>query len=89
MIPDVCSIQEQSSTSSNKEQFYDGCLNEQSNITCTRNTGDKNCQAHKSDTQPVKPKMDMWSMQIPAKMQSSYKRKDQVTFNQGSMKDDL
>ena len=60
VISDVCSIQEQSPTSSNKEQFHDGCSKkEQSNTTCTRNNGDKKCQAEKSDMWPVKPAMDM------------------------------
>ena len=58
--PIVCSIQEQSSPGSNKEQFYDGCSkNEQSNGTYTKNNGDKKCQAEKSDMWPVKPAMDM------------------------------
>ena len=60
-ISDVCSIQEQSATSSNKEQFYDGCSKKEvSNTTCTGKNGDKNCQADKSDM-PVKPAKDMWS----------------------------
>ena len=42
----VCSSDGQSK--SNKEQFVNICSNEQSNATCTRNTGDKNCQADKS-----------------------------------------
>ena len=47
---DVCSFQElDQSTSSNKEQFKYGCSKEEShNTTCTRNNGDKNCQAEKS-----------------------------------------
>ena len=47
---------------SNKEQFVNIGSNEQSNTTCTRNTGDKNCQANKSaHRQPVKSAMDMQS----------------------------
>ena len=49
---------------------------------------DKTCQETKV-MWPVKPKMDMWSIPRPAKLQSSYKKKDQVKFNQVSMKDDL
>ena len=49
---------------------------------------DKKCQETKF-MQPVKPKINMQSILRPAKLQSSYKRKDQVKFNQASMKDDL
>ena len=49
---------------------------------------DKNCQETKH-MQPVKPAMDMQSILRPAKLQSSYKKKDQVKFIQVSMKDDL
>ena len=49
--PIVCSRDGQSK--SNKEQFISS--DEQSNTTCTRNNGDKNCQAEKSDMQPKKP----------------------------------
>ena len=57
-VPIVCSSDEHSK--SNKE-FVTICSKEPSNTTDTRNTGDKNCQADKSDMQPVKPTMDMWS----------------------------
>ena len=48
----------------------------------------KKCQETKF-IQPVKPKIDMQSILRPAKLQSSYKKKDQVKFNQVSIKDDL
>ena len=47
-ISGVCSRDEQSVTSSNKEQFKDGSSNEQSNTTHTRNIENKSCQAEKS-----------------------------------------
>ena len=54
MAPYVCSSDGQS----NKEQYVHICSNEQSNTTCTRNTGDKNCQADKdTHMQPVQPAM--------------------------------
>ena len=56
--PIVCSSDGQ--CKSNKEQFVNICSKEQSSATCTRNTGDKNCQANKSPHMwPVKPAMDM------------------------------
>ena len=60
-ISDVCSIQEQSSTSSNKGLFYDGCSKKEksNNTTCTDN-GDKNCQAEKCEVWPKKLQMDKW-----------------------------
>ena len=39
-ISEVCSIQEQSSTSSNREQFYDGCFKKE------ESKQDKNCQVN-------------------------------------------
>ena len=38
------------------------CSNEQPNTICTRNTGDKNCQAEKSVMWPVKPATDCHQM---------------------------
>ena len=58
--PIVCSSDGQP----NKEQFVNICLNEQSSATCTRNTGDKNCQADKSAHMwPVKPTINSVHMQ--------------------------
>ena len=59
----MCSRDEQSVTSSNKEQFKDGCSKKQqsNNTTCTKNIENKNCQAEQSDKRPKKPKKDMWS----------------------------
>ena len=63
--PIVCSRDEQSDKSSKKEQF---------NTTCTRDKGDKNCQAEKSVNKwPKKFQMDIQS-EKPAK-QSSFKKK--------------
>ena len=54
-ISDVCSIQEQSSTSSNKEQFYDECSRKE------HSKQDENCQADKyAHIQPKKPTNHMW-----------------------------
>ena len=72
--PIVCSRDEQSDNSSNKEQFIDRCpKKEQFNTACTRNVENKNCQAEKCDMWPVKFQMDMQSEE-PAK-QSSFKKK--------------
>ena len=62
-ISDVHSIQEQASTSSNKELPYDGCSKKEqsNNTTSAEHNGDKNCQAEKCDMWPMKHKMDMWS----------------------------
>ena len=46
-ISEVCSSDGQSK--SNKEQFINICSNEQFNTTGTRNNGDKNYQAERSD----------------------------------------
>ena len=73
--PIVCSSDGKSK--SNKEQFVNICLNEQSSATCTRNTGDKNFQADKSNyvvTKPAMKTIHMWSVRIPEKLQSSNKQ---------------
>ena len=54
---------------------------------------DKNCQKisifHTQPVQPAKKKScEIWSMPRPAKLQSKYKKKNQVKFNQVSMSDD-
>ena len=49
---------------------------------------DKNCH-HTKIKQPVKPAIDMQPVTKPAKVQSKYKKKDQVKFNQVSMSDDM
>ena len=56
----MCSRIEQFVASSNKEKFKDGCSKkEQSNTTCTKINGDKNCQAERSDMWLKKPIKDM------------------------------
>ena len=60
----------------NKEQFVTICSKEYSNTTSTRNTGDKNCQADKSDMQPVKPKLDMWSNRPAVPIQQRVPQED-------------
>ena len=51
-IPDVCSIQEQSSTSSNKEQYSDVCSKKEQVFTkCSKKKQDKSCQVN---MRPVK-----------------------------------
>ena len=57
---------------SNKEQFINICSKEQSTTKCTRNNGDKNCQADKSDMWPVKPQIEMQSYRPATPM--SYKK---------------
>ena len=55
-ISDVCAIQEPSSTSSNKEQFYHGCSKKE------QPKQDNNCQADKSAHMwPKQPTNHMWS----------------------------
>ena len=49
---------------SNKEPFVNICSNKQSSATCTRNTGDKNCQTDKSPHMwPAKLAMNSFHMQ--------------------------
>ena len=71
--PIVCSRDGQSK--SNKEQFISS--NEHSNTTCTKNKGNKNCQAEKHDMWPVKPAKDMHSNgpAVPIQNQMSQKSK--------------
>ena len=58
--PIMCSRDEHSVTSSNREQFKDGCSKkEQSDTTCTEIDAEKNCQTEKCDMWPVKPQMDV------------------------------
>ena len=65
-IPDVCSVQDQSSNSSNKEQYSDVCSNKEQVFTkCSKKKWDKNCQTDKdTHVQPVQwaMKNDMWSV---------------------------
>ena len=72
-ISDVCSREEQSVTSSSREQFQDGSSNKQSNTTCTRNIKNKNCQAEKGDIWPKKPQIDVWSKK-PASRSNTNKK---------------
>ena len=62
-----------------KKQFYDRCYKkEQSNTICTRNNGDKNCQAEKSDIQPVKPAKDMQSNRLEIPIHKKMTKKSKI-----------
>ena len=63
----------------NLQSIMDQCLLTR-NVKLPTVTGKltKNCQ-ESINMQPVKPKMDMWSKK-PAKLPSSYKKKDQDDF---------
>ena len=67
----MCSRDEQSVTSSNKEQLKDGCSKgEPSSI------GYKNCQDEENSIMwPVKPKKDMWSDELAMLMQHKVSKK--------------
>ena len=73
----MCSRDEQSFTSSDKEQFIDGCSKKEksNNTTCTKKIEDKNCQAEKSDMQPKKPKKDIQSNELAMLIQHKMSKK--------------
>ena len=69
-ISDVCSSDGQSK--SKKEQFYDGCSKKEPFKQ------DRNCQADKSDMQPVKPPIDMQSNRPAVPIQNKMSKKQRI-----------
>ena len=78
-ISDVFSIQEQSSISSNKEQYSDVCCQKEQVFTkCSKKKHDQNCQADNGDMQPVKQPMNMWSNRPAMPIQDMMSKKQIV-----------